>query len=328
MQDLISIIIPVYNVEKYLSECLDSVITQTYENLEILLINDGSTDGSGKICDEYAQKDSRIKVIHKENGGVSSARNMGLDLAQGEYIAFIDSDDRVKREYIQKLYEKVKIENAEVCLCHFSHFVGGETKKIAEPLPKHLNIDLDKKETLNFFYKYLSCRGISGSPCRSLYKKEIVENYRFSCEVVRAEDLLFNLEVLINCKRIVSIDEWLYEYRMNETSQTRSYNQNLLKNYLEVFRRIFNIFMQFNDKKKNNKLKRYFGLLCFLCFTNELKGKLKYKIGKVGFKKKINEIRESELYQYFTFQNGIKMDRLKIKLKFLIVWFLVKTRLV
>lgn len=328
MQDLISIIIPVYNVEKYLSECLDSVITQTYENLEILLIDDGSTDGSGKICDEYAQKDARIKVIHKENGGVSSARNMGLDLAQGEYIAFIDSDDRVKREYIQKLYEKVKIENAEVCLCHFSHFVGGETKKIAEPLPKHLNIDLDKKETLNFFYKYLSCRGISGSPCRSLYKKEIVENYRFSCEVVRAEDLLFNLEVLVNCKRIVSINEWLYEYRMNEDSQTHSYNYDLLNNYLYVHKSIFNIFIRFKDKKINNRLKIYFSLLCLLCYINELKGKRKCKIGKEKFKKKINKIRTSELYQYFTFQNGIKIDRLKIKLEFLIVWFLVKTRLI
>ncbi|HJA50079.1 MAG TPA: glycosyltransferase, partial [Candidatus Fusicatenibacter intestinipullorum] len=94
----ISVIIPVYNVEKYLKRCLDSVINQTYKNLEIILIDDGSTDNSGKICDEYAQKDERIIVIHKENGGVSSARNKGLDICIGDYISFIDSDDWINLE--------------------------------------------------------------------------------------------------------------------------------------------------------------------------------------------------------------------------------------
>lgn len=328
MQKLISLIIPVYNVEKYLVECIESIINQTYDNLEILLIDDGSTDNSGKICDKYTQKDKRIKVIHKENGGVSSARNLGLDIAQGEYIAFIDSDDRVNEAYIEKLYEKIETENAEVCFCRIMQFSSEQIKKINEPLPEILDIDLSDKKTMSFFYNYLSCCGINGSPCRSLYKNIVVKKHRFLCGVVRAEDLLFNLEVLLNCKRIVSLKEWLYEYRMNESSQMHAYNQSLLKNYLEVYRRIFDFFIQFNDETARNKLKRYFSLLCLVCFTNEFKGKLKHKLDKAEFKKKINEIRVSELYQYFTLSNGMHLDNIKVVIKFLIVWILVKTRLV
>ena len=104
----ISVILPVYNVEKYLRQCLDSVINQTYKNLEIILVNDGSTDNSGKICEEYALNDERIKVIHKENGGISSARNAAIDIAKGQYITFIDSDDDVELDYIDYLYDILK----------------------------------------------------------------------------------------------------------------------------------------------------------------------------------------------------------------------------
>ena len=107
MEDLISVIVPVYNVEKYLNKCIDSIINQTYKNLEIILVDDGSQDSSGKICDEYTKKDNRIKVIHKENGGVSSARNIGLNNATGEWIAFIDADDWVDEEYLQTLFNRI-----------------------------------------------------------------------------------------------------------------------------------------------------------------------------------------------------------------------------
>ena len=99
--DLITVIIPVYNVEKYLKECLESIINQTYKNLEIILIDDGSTDASGEICDEYSKRDNRIRVVHKANGGLSSARNLGLDIANGEYVTFIDSDDYIDLEFMK-----------------------------------------------------------------------------------------------------------------------------------------------------------------------------------------------------------------------------------
>ena len=117
---LISIIIPVYNVEKYLRKCLDSIINQTYKKLEIILIDDGSTDNSGKICEEYAKKDDRIIVIHKENAGVSSARNRGIELANGKYIGFIDSDDWIEENMYETLYQNLLQFDVDISMCNYS----------------------------------------------------------------------------------------------------------------------------------------------------------------------------------------------------------------
>ena len=113
----ISVIVPVYNTEKYLNRCIDSILAQTFTDFELLLIDDGSTDCSGKICDEYAAKDSRVRVFHKENGGVSSARNMGLDNAQGEWITFVDSDDWVHEDFLKKRLALALNDNADIAYC-------------------------------------------------------------------------------------------------------------------------------------------------------------------------------------------------------------------
>ena len=115
MGELISVIIPIYNVEAYLDECIASVIAQTYSNLEIILVDDGSPDNCPQMCDEWAAKDSRIRVIHKENGGLSDARNAGIDIATGEYIAFVDSDDWIVPEMYEKMLAALKTENAATC---------------------------------------------------------------------------------------------------------------------------------------------------------------------------------------------------------------------
>lgn len=120
MSDLVSVIVPVYNVEKYLARCLDSIINQTYTNLEIILVDDGSKDSSGQICDEYAAKDQRIKVIHKQNGGLSSARNAGLDIASGSYIEFVDSDDWIDKDTVKENLELIINENSNVVF--FNHY--------------------------------------------------------------------------------------------------------------------------------------------------------------------------------------------------------------
>ena len=119
MEQLVSIIVPIYNVEKYIKECIDSIINQTYKNLEIILVDDGSPDCCPKICDEYSKKDKRIKVIHKENGGLSSARNAGLDVAKGEYVSFIDSDDVVDEKFIETLYNLCIENNCDISECNF-----------------------------------------------------------------------------------------------------------------------------------------------------------------------------------------------------------------
>ena len=108
MEDLISVVVPIYNVENYIKKCVDSILSQTYKNLEIILVDDGSPDNCPQICDEYAQKDNRIKVIHKENGGLSDARNAGIDISKGKFITFIDSDDYIEKDYVEVLYNSIK----------------------------------------------------------------------------------------------------------------------------------------------------------------------------------------------------------------------------
>lgn len=127
----VSIIVPVYNVEKYVERCIESIIKQSYKNLEIILIDDGSKDNSGKICDEYAQKDNRIKVIHKKNGGLSDARNTGLNIADGEYICFIDSDDYIHKDLVKDNLEKLIQQKADM-IC-FNRFVINGEKIIEKP---------------------------------------------------------------------------------------------------------------------------------------------------------------------------------------------------
>ena len=126
-EELISVIVPIYNVEQYLEKCIESIISQTYKNLQIILIDDGSNDKSGKICNKYAEKDKRVVVIHKENAGVSEARNTGLDNAKGEWITFVDADDWIEEEYCQRLYNLVIETNSDVALCGYNRVVG--TKK-------------------------------------------------------------------------------------------------------------------------------------------------------------------------------------------------------
>ena len=123
--DLISVVIPVYNVEKYLQRCVTSVTEQSYSNLEIILVDDGSVDNSGAICDDFAKKDKRIRVIHKENEGLGLTRNVGIKAATGNYICFIDSDDYIAREYIETIYSDLKKSSADVCYCGHTKDISG-----------------------------------------------------------------------------------------------------------------------------------------------------------------------------------------------------------
>ena len=146
--DLITIVVPVYNVEKYLRKCIDSILNQTYKNLEIILVDDGSPDNCGQICDEYAKKDNRIKVIHKENGGVSQARNVGIDNSNGEFIAFVDPDDYIEKEMLYKL--KNNIENVDLSGCGSQKILGNN---IIEQFVVEKDVAIDNKTFMqNMFY--------------------------------------------------------------------------------------------------------------------------------------------------------------------------------
>lgn len=214
---VISVIIPVYNVEKYLRKCVDSVLGQTFKDIEIILVDDGSTDGCGKICDEYAEKDSRIRVIHKENGGLSCARNAGLDIARGEYIGFVDSDDYVSAEMYEKLLAAAKEYSANLICCNIMNVSenenGEEISCVSETcggkrglcLPNEI---LDDVKTLSVFYP---------SACNKLYSKEIFTNIRYP-EGFWYEDKYVLLDIICAANAIVCIGDSLYYYYMRQGS--------------------------------------------------------------------------------------------------------------
>lgn len=159
---LVSIIIPVYNVEKYIEKCIDSIINQTYKNLEIILVDDGSPDGCPEICDKYALQDSRIKAIHKKNGGLSDARNAGLDIMKGEWVIFIDSDDFVSPYHVENLYYLVKKFNTNIAITSFECFYNENKKFIYKKITNekvliHISKEAIENMFYNKFYKFYAC---------------------------------------------------------------------------------------------------------------------------------------------------------------------------
>lgn len=169
-QDLISVIVPVYNVERYLEKCIESICFQTYRHLEIILSNDGSTDGSGEICDTYARKDARIRVIHKENGGLSDARNAGIEIAKGKYFMFVDSDDTITPDTIQRLYSAVTEHSCEIAVCNMVRiYDDGATEPFYNPVDSLTVWEGQQRfETLK-----------QPSACNKLFLAELFHDVRF-----------------------------------------------------------------------------------------------------------------------------------------------------
>ena len=204
---LISIIVPVYGIEKYLAECVDSILSQTYENLEVILVDDESPDNCPKICDEWAKKDSRIKVIHKENGGVSSARNIGLDNATGEYIAFVDSDDFLDLDYYEKMFEDVDFSNVDLVVSNTRKVRDDNMKEGAFFNKETININ-NQKELCEF-----AKQGFLFQLWNKIYKKNLIKQ-KFDESVVIGEDKIFNLNYLeqIENKVICVKNNLFYNY--------------------------------------------------------------------------------------------------------------------
>lgn len=211
---LISIIIPVYNVEDYLEKCLDSVINQTYKNLEIILIDDGSTDTSGKICDQYALQDKRIKVVHQKNGGVSVARNAGLSLVKGKYLTFIDSDDYVHPEYLEYLINLLTSYKATISSCGYKYIYPAKTKEYF--VEEKIRV-MDSMEALK---RMLYQSGFNNSLWGKLYCIELFTGILFPKDKIH-EDLDVMYKILLKAKKIVSGEMPYYNYVQSSGSLMR-----------------------------------------------------------------------------------------------------------
>ena len=211
---LISVIIPVYNVEKYLADCLDSILCQTYQNFEIILINDGSKDASGRICEEYAQKDERFKVIHKDNAGVSSARNDGLDVAEGEYITFVDSDDIIEPEMLEQLVKGMDDKTDIVeCECYTINTQGEKCPFRFNPNAFYGTIDDTTKILIACFDGT-----IKWALWAKLYKSKLITDVRFERDLRLGEDGLFVVSCCHKSKQIRRIPYVGYGYAQRVSS--------------------------------------------------------------------------------------------------------------
>ena len=240
--DLISIIVPVYNVEKYLIRCIESIINQTYKNIEIILVDDGSTDNSSKICDEYKNKDKRIKVIHKINGGLSSARNRGLDIAKGKYIGFVDSDDYISPNMYEILYKELIDNKSDIVVCNFDrkedfNFVINNYK-----VKKLNNINVIKENIKNDINYNIY---IDDYAWNKLYKKELFKNIRYPIGKY-FEDIGTTFKLLSNSKSVIYIDCILYKYIKRTDSILGNPNINVRKDRFDMI-----------DLKCNYLLKKY-----------------------------------------------------------------------
>lgn len=216
---LVSIIIPVYNVEKYLLACVNSVINQTYKCLEIILVDDGSTDSSGRICDECAKADSRIKVIHKVNGGLSDARNVGIDAATGDYLAFVDSDDLIHTRFIETLYSLVCDFKADIASVEFKNFYDEESLDLEGILFGETMI-LQSEEAID---KILYQNILDNSVCNKLYNRHLFGGLRFPIGKLY-EDLAIFYKVYERAKRVVHRRVAYYYYRLRRDSLTGNFS--------------------------------------------------------------------------------------------------------
>lgn len=249
LMPLISIIIPVYNVEKYLSVCLDSIINQTYQNLEIILVDDGSTDSCGRICDEYALKDERVLVIHQQNGGLSAARNSGLDIAKGDYIGFVDSDDYIELDMYEVLLNFAKNNNLDVSMCSaYEVFPGKKVKKRIDCFPPFITENID--EIINEIF--INKRGGVAVPvwCK-LFKREVVIDKRFKLRRFY-EDVFFVFEWLSNTKRFGRISDYKYYYVQRKGSLTHlPYYKKGILDVIEGYENNYEIICKQFPKSKN-----------------------------------------------------------------------------
>lgn len=256
----ISVVIPVYNVEKYLSECLDSVVNQTYKNLQIILVDDGSTDFSGKICDVYAEKDNRITVVHQKNAGAGAAKNTGLELIDGDYFSIIDSDDYIELDMYEKMVNSLEKYNADIVQCLFRNVFVNDSfdrkYKIKGNYPKVLTSKRFLKEYL-YDWKYAIF-------ANKVFKSSLLKDIRFPVGR-KIDDEFFTYKLVCNAKKVVNIDNILYNYRMRKTSvMNENDTDRLIYDRIDCFIERYNYVSDiYPSLKKKYNLKLYDDLLYF-----------------------------------------------------------------
>ncbi|EOU1888148.1 glycosyltransferase family 2 protein [Clostridium perfringens] len=312
----LSIIIPIYNCEKLVGRCIESVLKQTYKNLEILLIDDGSTDSSIKICRQYEHENNNIKLILKENGGVSSARNLGIKKARGEYIQFIDSDDYIDERMCEILVKNIEEKKSDLVICGYKDIYFNKINEV------NLKESFTKKiyELENSFCKIYE-KFLFNSPCNKLYKKSLIEEY-FDENKSLGEDLLFNINYMKGINKITYINEAFYNYMHNNTnSLTRTYKTNMFEEIVFNYKSVNDFYLNYISNKNyfiesnNIFIKNSFYCIKKIISCEELNKEEKIdKIKKIllnsNFKNsiKLNNIKNKEIYLFILLAKNEKYN--------------------
>lgn len=288
----ISVIVPVYKVEKYLHRCVDSILNQTFTDLEIILVDDGSPDRCGEICDEYARKDSRVRVIHKENGGLSDARNVGIDISRGKYIGFVDSDDYIEKDMYEYLYSIITKESADVAMCEiFDCFAGKD-------ITHHECGYYDVTDSVGAIACVLEGKFATVNAVNKLFKKELFDHLYFKVGKTM-EDAFIIVDLLANaqCVVITNCQKYYYFHR-DDSITTKSFNKSdldLIDAYEYNYRRAMEISPTLEEPAI---LRRCWSRFCILDKMMVSDGNYDYQIEKecIAFLKS---------YQSFIFRNKV-----------------------
>ena len=315
MSDKISVVIPVYKVEQYLRRCINSILGQSYKNIEIILIDDGSPDKCGKICDEYKKKDSRIKVIHKVNGGLSEARNYGIDVATGEYIIFVDSDDFVNENMCEILLSNAKKYSADIVGCNFKEVFTNNKSKINEQKMKnnieiYSNIEMIKQ----LYFNLTTDKNVVWN---KIYKRKIFfdKKIRFPVGILHEDDYII-YKLYYKANKVVYINDILYYYFRHENTITYNFSN---KNIIDLIKGRIEQYFFIKDKNENlnniikaHSIDFYFYINKLILKNNMNKNIDVFKILK-NYKKMIIEENKNILLNPYM--------NLKRYIKFLLIYF-------
>lgn len=302
MEDLVSIIVPVYNLEKYIGRCIASVINQTYLKIEIIIIDDGSTDKTGEICEKYARERDNIKLIHKKNEGVSKARNIGIEFAKGEYITFLDGDDYLENDAIENMLKITKKENSDITICNVRDINENGQVLGQKPILKE-NFLMTKVEALEELMNEIYFNSVCWA---KIYKKELFNNIKFNEKTTIGEDLEVLYKIFYKCNKIVYTSKIGYVWLDRNDSVTKQEYNEEWKKEIKINKEIIDFI---NEKKlgiQSSAIKRYV----------ELNIKCMYKVLKTTKNKKdIQELKQniSQYKNCYLWNRKVNIkDRMKV----------------
>ncbi|MDU6472960.1 glycosyltransferase family 2 protein [Intestinibacter bartlettii] len=328
----VSIVVPIYNVEKYLEQCLDSIINQTLKDIEIILVDDGSPDNCPQMCDDYAKKDSRIKVVHKKNGGLSSARNAGIEVAIGDYIGFIDSDDYIELDMYEKMYNIARESNVDFVMSDY--YRVSDEGKIKATLDMNEGIYDKKKIKKDIFPTLIMGDDINYGRLLSvwncLYKRELLyqNNLMFDEEVKYSEDNLFSSIIGYKANSFYYMKgSYLYNYRYNPNSISKTYKPDAWSVYLKMNNKLKDLFLGVEDYNFRNQLNAHIIYYAFNCINHVGNSDKSFSYKYKEIKRILNTKELKDGFKNFKAGNistKLKISIWMLKHKFIINYMIIK----